>query len=245
MAPGSSRFIKAMTDAENDYLMRPRLRGKLETEKPEGWAISCTSLNNGIANFKIVAPETVKVGETLKLFIGFMDIEKVEPLGFEFMTKIVWKTKIPREKPEPPREPQKSELKVQLTRNMPKIIEVWENDANWDRFEMNEKSGFSVMSVPNSTAIEIYLNMSNLFLTQYLLKYKRASETEIIKKQYKIGMTLMACALWKKIKEKENKDEIIAFASAALSQVILSAIRRLGGISAQIESSIESEDSLN
>jgi hypothetical protein len=87
--------------------------------------------------------------------------------------------------------------------------------------------------------------MSNLFLTQYLLKYKRASETEIIKKQYKIGMTLMACALWKKIKEKENKDEIIAFASAALSQVILSAIRRLGGISAQIESSIESEDSLN
>ncbi len=248
MAPGSSRFMKAITDAENDYLMRPRLRGKLETRKPEGWSISCTSLNSGIANFKVVTPDNVKLGETLKIFIGFLDVEKIEPLGFEFTVKIIPQSTVtpppPTDEPPQKREKKETKLKEQLTRSMPKIIEVWENDQNWDRFDMNDKSGFVIMPVTNSTAIEIYLNMSNIYLTQYLLKYKRQSETEIIKKQYKIAMALTGCALWKKVKEKENKDDIIEMVSSALSQVILSAVRRLGGLSAIEDRSMDTEEAL-
>jgi len=248
MAPGSSRFMRAITDAENDYLMRPRLRGKLETRKPEGWSISCTSLNSGIANFKIVTPDNVKLGETVKIFIGFLDVEKIEPLGFEFSVKIIPQSTVtippPTDVPPQKREKKETKLKEQLTRSMPKIIEVWENDQNWGRFDMDDKSGFAIMPVTNSTAIEIYLNMSNLYLTQYLLKYKRQSETEIIKKQYKIAMALTGCALWKKIKEKENKDDIIEMVSSALSQVILSAVRRLGGLSAVEDHSMDTEETL-
>lgn len=250
LAPGASRYIKAMTDAENEYLMRPRLRGKLITNKPDGWAISCTSLNSGIANFKIVSPETFQPGQTVKIFIGFMDVEKVEPLGFEFSVKIVQPSAV-KPQLESPEDPTKKKerveprLKEQLTRNMPKIVEVWEDDANWERFDMNDKSGYVLMPVTSSTAIEIYLNMSNVYLTQYLLKYKRQSETEIIKKQYKISMALTACALWKKVKDKENKDDIIEITSSALSQIILSAVRRLGGLSAIEMQGQETEEGLS
>lgn len=247
MFPCSGRFIKAITDAENEYLMRTRLKGKLVTRQPEGWSVSCTSLNNGIANFKLTVPDSAKAGDSAKIFIGFIDVEKIDPLGFEFNVKIVpvpEKGKPPVFPPDETEEQEKRprpKLNVQLTRNMPKIIEVWEED--WDKHDMDEKSGFVIMPITGTAAIEIYLNMSNIYLTQYLLKYKRQSETEIIKKQYKIAMALMGCVLWKKVKEKENKDDVIDMASSAISQIILSAVRRLGGLSASEEHDTESEES--
>ncbi|MBA7484076.1 hypothetical protein ES707_19599 [subsurface metagenome] len=240
---GSYRFIKAITDAENDYLMRPRLRGKL-VYKPEEWSISC-NLSNGIVNFKIVIPDDAKTGEIVKVFLGFKDVEKINPLGFEFDAEIVPKIKTeepeepedePEKEPEEEKPPKRPKLKEQLTRNMPKIFEVWEDDQNWERFDMDNKTGFKIMTVPESTAIEIYLNMSNIYLTQFLMKYKQSAEIEIVKKQYKIGMALAGCALWQRVKKDEHRDKIIDLASSSLSQVILSVIRKLGSLS-NLESS--------
>jgi len=113
---------------------------------------------------------------------------------------------------------------------MPDIVEVKQGDLNWERFEMTEKTGFAIMPKSESKAIEIFVNMSNIYLTQFLLKYKRPADTEVLNKQYKISMALAACALWQRVEKNERRDEIISIASSALSQIILTAIRKLGNL---------------
>jgi hypothetical protein len=126
---------------------------------------------------------------------------------------------------------------------MPDIIEVRqdEDDPNWERFEMTGKTGFVIMPKSESKAIEIFINMSNMYLTQFLLKYKRPADTEIVNKQYKVSMALAACSLWQRVEKNEKRDDIIVIASSSFSQIILTAIRKLGSLNV-VEELIENED---
>lgn len=235
---GGSRSITAETDAVNDYLMRTREAGEIVHE-PKDCPISCTSLHNGIANFRITAPANGVPGQKLKAFIGFMDADKAIPVGFDFeieleaaeSKKMCGKT--PSDKPKPEKELPKP--KEEFSKQLPKIIEVKKGDSNYSSFEMNETSGFFVAESPETKTIEIFINMSNSFLIQAQMKTKQPGEPAIIEKQYKIGMALMACSLWKKLKQDDHRDDIIKKSSSAISQVLLSAIRSLGDLSSNVE----------
>ncbi|OQA57782.1 MAG: hypothetical protein BWY42_00335 [Candidatus Omnitrophica bacterium ADurb.Bin277] len=243
--PGGIREITAITDANNDYLSRIREKGKVVVS-PE--MISCVcSLSDGLAKFKIIAPESLCVGEELQGSIGFsdvMDFQRSMRLALNFKLKIIEK---PATNPLPPDNPEKSKtpkeeceqepprFAARPNLNLPKYVKVEKDDEQYTRFQMTEDDGFAIEPDPDGHIV-VYVNMANKHYIDFILRNRSLRQDPIIEKQYIVSLLIFAVSLWQRAKKNLSESEnIVRQASASYAQISLFIVRILGRQSMVVE----------
>lgn len=223
------RKIVAETDAANNYLIRSRQPGKI-VHSPEHIRTT-VSLADGRATIFLEVPDNSNIGDTFPAFIGFQDAQNVEPIGFHFDLTVS-----PREetsqKPKPQPKPTKTNKEDKPKHTLPKVTPVYEGEPAYEQFQMDAKTGLEI--IEEAGLIEVFVNMSNMYLQNELLANKRPEENDILNMQYMWGLALTGIALWREFRTSdkiEDPQDHVRQCTSAVSQIILSTIRRIGGIS--------------
>lgn len=235
---GSRREILCSTDAQNNYLDRIRDPGQIICE-PANISCGC-ALSDGLASFKIDLPDEIEENKDLEAMIGFTDVSKPLPLSLKFKIHVIPKTVatppndtgVKKEQKEPTKKPVPPKFKKEPQFNLPRCVPVKEGDDNYKRLEWTNEDGFAIEPEPDSTSIVVFLNISNKYYVDFILRNKSMGEDPIIEKQYQTSALIYATALWKRVKDNtKERDDMIRRTSAAFVQISLFLTRRLSRMS--------------
>jgi hypothetical protein len=233
ICPEGIREILCITDANNDYLSRIREKGKVVILPG---TISCVcSLSDGLAKFKIAAPNSLSVGTSLDVSLGFSDVTDVHrsvQLTLKFKLEVIARPAVnppPPSPPPPPPQPAEPPRFIQRPNfNLPRYIKVEKDDANYQRFSMSDDDGFAIEPDPEGHIV-VFVNMSNKYYVDFTLRNKTLRQDPIIEKQYIVSLLVFAVSLWQRVKNKLSETEgTIKQASASYAQISLFIVRTLG-----------------
>ena len=224
--------IKFETDVENDYFSRADLPGHYHVELLEGPIEGVDldhslTLHNGIANWSINLPEdNLSEGDDLTIQCTVTDDVIVSPFVSIAKLKIVEKS-----------EPSKTTLDRRTSRKgtgatgsrgggdnpddqqnegekilggiqMPAIIEVKENDDNWQRHSFDEKTACRVLEDAvgdednERSTYTFYVNVDNIFLKTDMKG--AASDVAVMKAKFVYGNVLVGLALVHDHRNRQN-----------------------------------------
>lgn len=215
--------IKFETDVENDYFSRADLPGHYHVELLEGTIEGADldhslTLHNGVANWSINLPEDdLNSGDELTVQCTVTDDVIASPFVSIAKLKVVEKSESPGSKPgrrqsrkgtgstgaggtgESPDDNQDEGEKTPGGIQMPVIVEVHENDDNWQRHGFDEKTACKVLEDAvgdeddERSMYTFYVNVDNLFLKTDMKG--AANDVAVMKAKFVYGNVLVGLAL--------------------------------------------------
>ncbi|MYF76890.1 MAG: hypothetical protein F4174_06075, partial [Acidobacteria bacterium] len=198
------------TDAENDFLSRPRDAGICRIE-PATWTTS-RKLWNGKLSIRLRPPPGTRVGERVPLRVSFESPVLVAPLRVEGRL-IVGPAQKKKTKPNsPPPPPKKAAVAP------PDIREVLKPD--WSTHGFNERSVACVDIAEKATTIFVNMDNRGLNLACYA-EPKRAYE---LKEMYKLAGAALAVSLDSAVQKGIVQQDAADKALAAVGDVLVPAV---------------------
>lgn len=224
--------VKFETDVENDYFSRTDLPGHYHVELLEGPIEGIDldhslTLHNGIANWSINLPEdSLSEGDELTIQCTATDDVIASPFVSIARLKIVEKSESPNPKPgrrlsrkgtgtsgaggggDKPDDQQNEGDKTPGGIQMPAIIEVQQNDDNWQRHAFDEKTACKVLEDAvgdeddERSAYTFYVNVDNIFLRTDMKG--AANDVALMKAKFVYGNVLVGLALVHDHRNRQN-----------------------------------------
>ena len=225
----SARRIECGTDAENDYLTRIDSPGTSWCSVDELVMPHSVKLRNGTARFSINAPKTAVVGETVFVEFGFIDNSRAEPLKFGVHIRF---TDAEPAITNPPGKRTDTKPATQLAIGQPNF--QWVKEENWSEHDFDQDAAAYVST---GEATVVYINSDNRYLRAMRIREKDEAARMISENMFKMGLGLLALAIYKKAMvetaESTSAPDAEAFtrqATIAMAPYIVTIIRRLGGV---------------
>ena len=227
--------MKFDTDVENDYFSRPNLPGHYHVEVLEGSIEGVDldhslTLHNGIANWSINLPEdALTEGDDLTIQCTITDDVIAAPF-----VNIARLHVVRHSEPNPiPRPGSRLSRKgagapggtgggggatddskregddLQAGIQMPDIIEVEENDGNWQRHKFDDKTACRVIEDGTGdgdderSTYTFYVNVDNIFLRTDMKSAK--NDIALMKAKFKYGNVLVGLALIHDQRNRQNR----------------------------------------
>ena len=234
--------LKLETDVVNEYFKRAENHGEYEVKIIEDgtgkykdeYVQSNLNLHNGMANWSLLLPDSMEIGNNITLELKINDETLLEP--FVNIAKLSTTPKSdPEDTPGGTRKSSSSGGKGQQEEHlaMPRVIEVKEED--WSNHDFNENSALKVIQETDNS-YTFYLNIDNIYL---LHEMKNSKEPVLVKAQFEYGNVLIGLAILQEYKGRHdnNSDEsdhsveekIRAF-SKAVAPFMVPMIQSLGGL---------------
>ncbi|UCZ54989.1 hypothetical protein LGQ02_09805 [Bacillus shivajii] len=178
------------TDAENGYFGRKDKPGQIKLTV-NGVNVPTYSMNlvSGRASLNITLPTKCRVGDQLEYKIEVTDGSRKEPFIEKFIIYVMKAT------------PSKGMKKNKPNLAPPELIEVKKQE--WSKHQMNEEA--VLRAKEDDGVYDFFVNMDNVYLQSELLKHKDNEKMNVIKSQYKYGMSLIALAILQHYTHKETK----------------------------------------
>ncbi len=190
--------IQFETDAENDYFQRDKNPGELSMKINENSVgdYSC-NLWNGLATVSIGIPNTVQLGDTLRIQTEVIDITRLEPFASELYIKVGDEQgggggNGGKKRKHAPKEKNGHDRQKQSYLDIPNAIEVRSSD--WDKHGFNSKSALKVLDGGDDSGYDFYINMDNVYL-QMEIKESNKTEPKLLEARFKYGMVLLGISL--------------------------------------------------
>lgn len=235
--------VQFKTDAEDNYFRRDVDAGDYTVNcDGEDYNKGIMNLFKGVATLNLQLPEEAKVGDILELKVDVTDPSRVSPFTNIFKVKIlepVEKTKN-RDKGErkPPRKMGNGTEKQPGSLGIPEVVEVTQD--KWDKYDFDKESALKLRQ--GEEDYYFLCNIDNVYL-QNEQKLRRNIDSDLLKEQYKYGLSLVALALLNEDEKKQQSkiqkdnennegsiDEEVFNVTKAMSPFILPIVRELGSI---------------
>ncbi len=241
---GRTARIRLETDAENSYFGR--------TKEPGVFALTCHdcsgepvplsdySLNpyNGIATLNVELPSVFGVGSVAKLRLEVSDNNRLEPFLNEAQLSIVpFVNRKPGEKGVRQKPSSEEEGDDRLTPSGLAIPNTrWVNESEWEEHNFTKQSALRALRRPtedkNNQAYDFILNADNI----HLLHEMKHGDPEVVKEQFRIGITLIALAVIHSCKDDEDGEAIqdkVNFSCNATAMMLIPIMNALSALDAK------------
>jgi hypothetical protein len=209
--------VRFLTDAANDYFTRTSEPGVL-TVTP-AVVFGRALLHDGRAMLVLRCPPRTAIGTELDIGVEITDPSRTEPFRHVLTLRITEaKPKKDTEKNNPP---SKSGALA-----LPKIVEIGE-DA-WTAEDFGPATGL-VMQLDIDGSLLAKVNVANEHLKRALFHVPE-TDWDVTRKRFIYGLVLAGVSLWKEFDDREDKDDLVQGATAAIARVLLPTITVLGSL---------------